>query len=142
MRFYKLNVQESEKIYELCRDLIELKMCYNNVANVVLNHYSLFKEYKGIQIAYGGVSLAPILDGAYAKHCFFIYNDTVIDPTAMLWEKEKQTRDYVVAKTFNYDDYITNVSKADGNVSLEFELRSDFRKLMIELKDDGKILVG
>lgn len=142
MRFYKLNVQESEKIYELCRDLIELKMCYNNVANVVLNHYSLFKIYKGIQIAYGGVSLAPALEGAYAKHCFFIYEDMVIDPTAMFWDKDVQARDYVIARTFDFGEYIDNVSRSDGDASLEVVMRKPYRDLMIELQKDGKILVG
>lgn len=142
MRKYELNVIDSEKLCTRNKNLVEIKMCYSNVANIVLNYFPLFREYKGIKIAYGGVNLAPALDGAYAKHCFFLYEDSVIDPTAMLWDKELQNRDYVVARTFSYDEYMKEVMLSDGDTSLDRAMRKDYQKLMECLRKENKILVG
>ena len=113
MESYKLNYKLSKKIYVKYKEELQINMCYSNVylirSCVELNNYSY-------QIAYGFL----LNDDVFTRHCFILLsNGTIIDPTFFIFaeEKEEETTEYFIIKTFNLINYMEMVIRNKFDLS-------------------------
>ena len=114
MKKYLFNFSESKKLYENNKNIIEPKMCYNNIFAIVTKHIEKFtlREYR---VAYGYVSSFGNL---LARHCFIVdKNETVIDPNVFTTSNIKN-REYYITKCFeminSYIDAIESEKRMSG----------------------------
>ena len=142
MKTYSIDFQASKEVYNRRPDLIKMKMCYNNIASLVLHEYKLSSDYFGIQVVYGAVRAGDTNDKLYVKHCFLIYQGKVIDPTAVLWGDRAKDNIYIIGKTFSFNEYIDQLYLADGDTSLDKPLRKTYFEMMKQLASTGCVLAG
>lgn len=141
---HKFNAELSREVYEHCKKVLEMKMCYNNVFNIVSDfHYSHnFRDGGEWKIAYGYYS---IFDRFYARHCFIVNNkNEVIDATVFTQsENVQKERDYFSFKVFNnYDEYEKALWENDREPALYRVLRKEEAKTFVWANKNGITLIG
>ncbi|ERM16729.1 hypothetical protein [Brevibacillus laterosporus] len=105
---HKLNWDESEHVYNVSADQMEMKQCYSNVFYASLHFKSKFIEGDW-KVAYGYM---PSVENIMVRHCFIVNEiGEAIDPTKLLVERVNETDDvYVSFKIFEtYQEYISVV---------------------------------
>ena len=62
---HSLDIERSRAVYNNCKPLMQIKMCYNNVFNVVTEYINKFRsgEWK---VTY---SYVETMAGVYCRHC-------------------------------------------------------------------------
>lgn len=124
MKPLKMNLELSRDIFKICKDSIEMKLCYNNTFHVASQlMFSRKLDKSNLKIAYGFVDRKSI--GMFFRHAFLIYKEEVIDVTALLWrediENEYKELDYYTFKEYSFSDfdaYIDDISDNDGYPAL------------------------
>jgi hypothetical protein len=114
---HEFNVELSKEVYKKCEKHIELKMCYNNVFNVLSFGYGS-EFYNGTwKIAYGYVTA---IDGLMARHCFIVDSDgQAIDPTIVMTKRfDRDNRKHISFAVLDFPKYIKLLEEHNGEVSL------------------------
>jgi hypothetical protein len=138
MQKYALNIDKSKEVAEHCRKHLKLKMCYNNVFNVVTTYIDNFHNGKW-KIAYGYISSVANL---LCRHCFIIdENNDVIDPTIAL--RNDVDAEYYTMKIFDdIDEYFNAVSQGQYYPALERYLYENDKQAQKWADENGFILIG
>lgn len=134
----KLDIQTSKVMYEKFKNKIEPKMCYNNVFRISTSMMSKFKsgEWK---VAYGYISVFE--KSLYARHCFIICGDSVIDPT-LFAASGNLDADYIITKIYdNFSDYTKAIEDNDFVPDLIKPLRELDKKMFLKMQEKGIYLV-
>jgi hypothetical protein len=133
----KLDIQASKAIYEKHKDKIEAKMCYNNIFRMVTYMLPKFQsgEYK---VAYGYISICD--KSLYARHCFIVCGDSVIDPTIFAASGNLDA-DYIITKIYDIRDYTKAIEDNDFIPDLIRPLRELDKKLFFEMQEKGIYLI-
>lgn len=132
---YILNVEKSREIYNKYKSRLEVKMCYNNIFKI--SSLEINKFYSGEwKIAYGYMSIMDTV--LYARHCFILEGNNVIDPTLFTNPHPDTNRKYLVFKIFdNYTDYTSSIENEDYKPALERTLRKLDLQLVIKEQKNG-----
>lgn len=144
MKKFKMNYDLSKEIFESCKGLVKLKGCYSNVAQITLKHIIRKEEFSKIQIVFGAWE-SPISDNnnkVYARHCFFLLDDEVIDPTYFTTTRDDKDLNYLVFKTFNLEDYLHALGECRGDTYLEKYTENMFRHQVMSLMKENIFLIG
>ena len=134
----KLDIQTSKAIYEKNKDKIEAKMCYRNIFRMVTCMFSKFQsgEYK---VAYGYISVFD--KSLYARHCFIVCGDYVIDPTIFAASGNLDA-DYIITKIYDsVDEYMKAIEDNDFIPDLIIPLQDLDKKMFIQMQEKGIYLV-
>ena len=139
MKKYQWNQNLSLKLYEKHKNIIECKMCYNNIFNIFSEYPENF--YSGEwKIAYGYVSL---VENMYCRHCFILVDDMVVDPTLIKLRQSDQNIIYYVFKVFdNITDYVSALENENGLPALCKSLRQEDLNIQNWAKDNGILCIG
>lgn len=106
MKTYKVDMELSKELYKKCKSYINTKECYRNVCRIYIREMMCKKEYVDYRIAYGGWQVIGCNKTLFAKHCFFIKGDKIIDPTLFTSYRERdEDMLYIVADTFSLEEY-------------------------------------
>lgn len=119
IREHEINIPLSREVYDGCSDLIERKMCYNNVFNVITfgGHLEKFHTNRW-KVAYGYVKA---VDKLMARHAFILdEDDKVIDPTLIgsKYFNEDESKEYISFKIFDFEEYLDAISANDNQPAL------------------------
>ena len=135
---YEIDLERSKVVYENCKHLVQMKMCYNNIFNVVTDYISYFRTGKW-KVAYGFVE---VMAGLYCRHCFILdENNKVIDPT-FFTNSEQYDREYYVMTAFDdVDEYLTALENENYMPVLENYFREQDRQAIKWALDKGYIFV-
>ena len=120
MKEYKLNYQISKEIFETNRDDFKPNQCYNNIFLLVSNRNI---DTNRIKIVYGFIYRKDI--NIFTRHCFALYDNEVIDPTAMFWinvDTLYNTFYYYPIIELNTEEYLNVLDKNRGHIELYNEL--------------------
>lgn len=134
----KLDIQTSKAIYEKNKDKIEAKMCYRNIFRMVTCMFPKFQsgEYK---VAYGYISVFD--KSLYARHCFIVCGDYVIDPTIFAASGNLDA-DYIITKIYDsVDEYMKAIEDNDFIPDLIIPLQDLDKKMFIQMQEKGIYLV-
>ena len=134
----KLDIQTSKAIYEKHKDKIEAKMCYRNIFRMVTCMFPKFQsgEYK---VAYGYISVFD--KSLYARHCFIVCGDYVIDPTIFAASGNLDA-DYIITKIYDsVDEYMKAIEDNDFIPDLIIPLQDLDKKMFIQMQEKGIYLV-
>lgn len=137
-----LNVEKSRQMYTMYTSCILKKACFNNVARIALHNQSMLESlYPNIHIAYGSWSI--VVDTLHAKHCFFIQDNEVIDPTYFgLETKIEKYPSYAVAVQLRFQDYFFALLNDHQDPSLERYMRPYYEQLRKTLEKEKIVLCG
>jgi len=145
MKKYYINHELSKEIYDRNKGIIEIKCCYLNVAKIVIHDLLNKEEFKDAKVVFGGwkINLGETSNSmeVYAKHCFLLLNDEVIDVTAFKTEI-KEDVDYIIFKTFTMDEYLEHLEDCDGDTSLSDMMLRFMNQKSVELYKENIILLG
>lgn len=143
VKTYKMDYELSKNIYDKNSNLVTVKNCYKNVADIFIRYIVHAEKLSGIKIAFGAwqVPLSDT-DNIFARHCFFLLNDKVIDPTYFVNGNKKEDIDYLVFKTYSIEEYRDTLLKCDGDTYLGKYSEPMFRKKVLALMEDNLILIG
>lgn len=133
-----VNIEKSKMIAEKYKGKILPNQCIDNMKNIFVDRYLLDNEFLKIRIAYGAMNcnIKEVDVNAnfdiWVKHCFLI-NETdngaeVIDPTIIV-NKPKSTGEYIVAKSFSWDEYINLLEDEDYNPNFWQPLSKDYARV-------------
>lgn len=91
LKMLHLDYELSLEVFNKCNEFIAKKSCYKNIALALLRYVDKEDKYENIKISFGGFNPVTniVEDGLFYRHCFFIIDDKVIDPTLILLLKEK-----------------------------------------------------
>ena len=134
----KLDIQTSKAIYEKHKDKIGAKMCYRNIFRMVTCMFPKFQsgEYK---VAYGYISVFD--KSLYARHCFIVCGDYVIDPTIFAASGNLDA-DYIITKIYDsVDEYMKAIEDNDFIPDLIIPLQDLDKKMFIQMQEKGIYLV-
>lgn len=133
----KLNIQASKAMYEKFKGKIEAKMCYSNIFRMVTYMLPKFQsgEYK---VAYGYISICD--KSLYARHCFIVCGDSVIDPTIFAASGNLDA-DYIITKIYDISDYTKAIEDNDFIPDLIRPLRELDKKMFLEMQEKGIYLI-
>ena len=139
MKKYLLDVEQSKAVYSDCKPRLQVKMCYNNVFNVITEYISKFRagEWK---VAYGYMT---VFDKLLCRHCFIVNEDgKVIDPTIFLGSANTE-REYYAMKVFDDVDVYFEAIESDGYFpALDKYLAEQNKQANIWANENGFILTG
>ncbi|HHB2481340.1 TPA: hypothetical protein ACORDH_002791 [Bacillus cereus] len=112
----RLNYEESARVHKENESRLQKNMCYNNVFNVMTFNNDKFDNGEW-RVAYG---YWTVVDGVMARHCYIVDRDkNVIDPTALLSEKNMEKVKYLTFKIFeDMDDYLNLIWEHDREPAL------------------------
>ena len=133
----KINYELSKKVYEKYKDLIKIKSCYHNVAMIIA---SSSIEVLNLKICFGAWQV-PLSDNVFAKHCFFVKGDDIVDPSYFATNKSNDI-DYMIFRTLTVDEYLDYLIKDNFDASLPSVTNYMFNEIAIELMKKNIILVG
>ena len=134
----KLDIFTSKAIYEKYKKKIKPKMCYNNVFHIATDMLLKFKSGK-YKVAYGYISVFN--HSLYARHCFIIREDLVVDPT-LFATGENLDADYIITKIYDdINDYIKAVEDNNFIPDLIRPLQDLDKKMFIQMQEKGIYLV-
>lgn len=145
-KIFKMDYDLSRNMYEENKYLVKVKECYHNIAQLVINHITYEEELCDIKIAFGAwqISLGDEGDKSniYAKHCFFLLGDKVIDPTHFTTTKEQEDRDYLVFKTFDISEYLTALRNNHNDTYLPKNTEKMYQSMFLKMMENNMILLG
>lgn len=138
MKLYKIDFETSRAVYEECKDYIEMKMCYNNVASCMGRSFLLMRE--DVRVVYGAIKFD---EDMYIKHCFMMIDDRVIDATLFTHLREgDENTEYIVCKSFTREEYIKALEDCDLDCNLNKYTREPYMETYKKLWAENKVLVG
>ncbi|HDR7066887.1 TPA: hypothetical protein QCW42_003993 [Bacillus cereus] len=117
VKMLRMNYEESVRVHEENGIMLEKKMCYNNVFNVLSYHTGKFRSGEW-RVAYG---YWTAIDGIMARHCYIVDKDNnVIDPTAPLSTDENvKDKKYLTFKIIDgLDSYLDLINEHDREPAL------------------------
>lgn len=135
MKEYKLDYKLSKELFKSNRRLFNSNECYNNIFNLIP---SISSNKDDIKVAYGFVYTAGI--NMFTRHCFVLYKDKIIDPTAMFWTNINTLYDtfyYYPMIEFSIENYLDILDRNKGHIKLYNELLTDEIQLHNELINLG-----
>lgn len=136
---HQLDLEQSKAVYEACKRHIQIKLCYNNIFEVVTDYMSKFRsgEWK---TAYGYVEVMAEL---YCRHCFILNeNGKVIDPTIFV-QSEQRDREYYVMFVFDdVDEYLSAIESDNYMPALEKYLHENDKQAQKWAIENGVIFVS
>lgn len=144
MKEYKLNVELSKELYDKCKDMIKIKECYNNVARIYLRHMIDNPEnYMHYKIVFGAWQLLSVSRKAYARHCFFMYNDEVVDPMIFMEEHQEKidNETYLKIKEYGFFEYSEAILRNQPDPYFYDEVEQLYLKTTYELFEKGVALI-
>lgn len=130
---HPINREESLRVKEKLGELIQMKLCYNNVFHVVsYNHDKFFSgEWK---VAYGFVTA---VDNIMARHCFVVNSDgECIDPTLA----HRENKEYISFKILEMGEYFNLLMEYDGEPAL-YEAFIDEEKEVFQWASEEQVLL-
>lgn len=136
VKLYNINKDLSKEMYLKFQSIVQFKGCYDNVYNIV-NATQMWrnKDFEGYKICYGAWSV-DIESNLYAKHCFFVKDGKVVDPT--YFTTTESDRKYIVFKSYTPSEYLEVIGKLNGDISLTYVLNN----IQMKLFKYGIMLVG
>ena len=135
---FKINYELSKKVYEEHKNVINIKSCYRNVAMIIASYN--IELLRDLKICFGAWQV-PLSDNVFAKHCFLLKGDDIVDPTYFASEKN-DNRDYMVFKALTVDEYLEYLIKDNFDASLPSVTNYMFNQATIELMKKNTILIG
>lgn len=136
---YLLDVEQSKAVYNDCKPLLQMKMCYNNVFQVTTEYISKFRagEWK---VAYGYMT---VIENVLCRHCFIIgENGKVIDPTIFTGSGITE-REYYTMKVFDdIDSYFEAIENENYYPALDRYLAEQNKQANAWANKNGFILTG
>ena len=143
---FKMDYDLSRKMYEENKYLVKVKECYHNIALLVINHITYEEELCDIKVAFGAwqISLGneDNQSNVYAKHCFFLLGDKVIDTTHFTTTKEQEDRNYLVFKTFDISEYLKALENNNKDTSLPKYTEKVYRSMFLKMMEANLVLLG
>ena len=108
LKEHVISLRKSKEIFDEIPDFIEMKMCYNNVFNIMTHYVHEGFSSGDWKIAYGFISA---LDNVLVRHCYIVDNDgDVIDPTVFRFSNHSDRNfNYLTFKELSKDSYIEAV---------------------------------
>ena len=106
--YFYPNVTLSEHFFEKFQSKIKKKECYDNIFHIYDAYPPLFLDYPGIEIIYGGVQVMSdenAESNLYARHCFFLFDGKVIDPTLCANGRLVAHKRYIRIHSFTKEAY-------------------------------------
>ena len=134
----KINYELSKKVYEEHKDIIKIKSCYHNVAMIIAS--ANIEVLRDLKICLGAWQV-PLSDNVFAKHCFLLKGDDIVDPSYFATNKGNDI-DYMIFKTLTIDEYLEYLRKDNFDASLPAVTNQMFNQATIELMKENIILVG
>lgn len=136
---YQLDYDKSKEVYELFKNEVKIKECYNNVFNVLTLNNTTFREGKW-KVAYGYTETIPLV---YCRHCFILdENNKVIDPT-LFTNSEQPHRQYYVMYAFDdVDEYLNAIENDNLMPALNGYLKEYEKSAYEWAKTEGIVLIG
>lgn len=143
MEFFQMDYDLSKDMYEECKHLVEMKGCYSNVAKIFLDHVLYEEDLANIEMVFGAWEV-PVSDerNIYAKHCFFLLDNKIIDPTYFTTTKKKENRRYLIFKKFGLQEYMDKLNECKGDTSLDKYTYQMFNDKTMELLAQNIFLIG
>lgn len=142
MKEYKINKELSKEVYESCKSDLRPRECYYNIAKVVTNYAQHIIRYRDMQVVFGAWKVNAIKSrDVYAKHCFLLLGDEVIDPTFFVNDDTQESR-YIVIQSFTMRDYIRELIRSNGDTDLTNLVNPIYDKAYSELISKGIVLIG
>lgn len=154
IRFLHLDYDLSLDVYNKCKSYIEVKGCYSNVAHSFLNYIDFIDTFKNIKISFGGFNpiTNSVSDNIFFKHCFFVLDNKVIDPTIVLLLKNKKFNKedierkslYFNILSYNKEEYRAKLIEC-GDTSLNkytMRITNEFQDKLLNTNSENIILVG
>lgn len=143
LEFLKMDYELSKSMYEECKHLVEMKGCYSNVAKIFLGHVLYEEDLANIKVAFGAWEV-PLSDGnnIFAKHCFFVLDDKIIDPTHFTTSKEIDNRNYLIFKRYGLQEYMDKLNECKGDTVLSKYIEPIFHEKTMELLEQNIFLIG
>lgn len=140
MKRYELDIEKSKEVFDCCKKHLQIKMCYNNIFEVVTDFNSKFRSGE-FKVAYGYMS---VMANLYCRHCFVIDNNgAVIDPTIFLQSNPNEQREYFAIKIFDdVDVYIDAIENENYMPALEKYLKEETKQAYEWANNKGYILIG
>lgn len=135
----KMNYELSKKMYEEYKNLIKIKGCYHNIAMIITR--SSVEMLGDLKIGFGAWQIPLYEDNIFAKHCFLLKDNSVIDPTYFASGKNDNS-DYMIFKTLSVDEYLEYLEKDNFDTSLPTFTDNMFNEIAIELLKEKIILIG
>ncbi len=140
---YVFDYEQSKALFDKYKSIVEPKMCYNNIYHVACYEVGRIKNNK-FKVAYGYISLNEEKT-LYARHCFFVSDNTVIDPTIIANHKDNnECYDYLVFKVFDsYEEYIRAIESEENHYpALDNTLRRLDFEFMKDQHEHGKFFIS
>lgn len=114
---HDIDKEASIELYNRCSDVIERKLCYNNVFNVITYNGDKFStgEWK---IAYGYVKA---IENLMSRHCFIVTSTgKAIDPTLAMSDYFDEYADtpYMSFRVLELEEYLNLLTENDNQPSL------------------------
>ena len=130
---YINDFEQSKALFEKYKKVVKPQMCYNNIFHVASNEIQRLKN-NNLKIAYGFISVDED-EMLYARHCFLLDGNTVIDPTIIAnHEGVEQHRDYLVFKVFDsFKEYFDAIENERGHYPA---LDSTLRRIDLEFRKE------
>lgn len=139
---FKINYKLSKKVYEEYKNIIKIKGCYHNIAMIIAS--SNIELLRDLKIAFGAwqVPLSDNDSNLFAKHCFFVKDDDIVDPTYFATNNKGNDIDYMIFKTLTVDEYLEYLIKDNFDASLPSFAHDLFNQATIDLMKENIILIG
>ena len=139
---FEIDKESSLHVYKKLKRVIKIKMCYNNVFNVITLENSMRKQFidGDVKIAYGYIKILEDMN-LYARHCFLLKDGKVIDPTVVI-DEDRYVGKYYIFKEFGYNEYIAAICKDDREPGLYRFLQKEDSKISKEAINSGLIFIN
>lgn len=138
---FKLDYNLSKKIYEDCKDLIQEKECYHNVADIFVKYIVKKPDLYDFKVVFGAWQIPNIgNDNVFARHCFFMLEDRVVDP--MYFLMEETNIDYLAFKGFSVKSYYKKLVECQGDALLGKYSQQIYFKAFNYLTEHKMLLLG
>lgn len=138
----KVNIKDTNELYNEVNHLIEVKECFKNVGLVVMNHLTLDDYYKDYKVVFGAWSV-PNQPNYYAKHCYLKNGKgEIIDLTAIELGVDLLEQQYIDLFEFTLTEYVDALHKADLETSLGYDMMIKMNEKTLEYFKKGIIIAG
>lgn len=138
---YKIDNELSKFFYEKYKDVLGIKECYYNVAKIFLSYDFKKDNLSNIKVTFGAwqITLSD-KDNVFARHCFLLIDDKIVDPTNFLTAAADRT--YLIFKTFEMEEYKEKLKECAGDAYLPKYIEPMYREMALNLSNKGIYLVG